>query len=59
MTGGGKRNHDYCKRWRVESSISSFKRMFGEHVASTKWRYMVNEMFAKARLYNMFLAVKV
>ena len=44
---------------RVESSISSFKRMFGEHVTSTKWRYMVNEMFAKARLYNMFLAVKV
>jgi len=28
--------------------------MFGEHVKSTKWKYMVNEMFAKARLCNMF-----
>jgi len=54
-----KRKHDYGNRWRVESSISSFKRMFGELVTSTKWKYMVNEMFAKARLYNMFLAVKV
>jgi len=25
-----KRNHDYGNRWRVESAISSFKRMFGE-----------------------------
>jgi len=33
--------------------------MFGEHVTSTKWKYMVNEMLVKARLYNMFLAVKV
>jgi hypothetical protein len=32
--------------------------MFGEYVTSTKWKYMVNEMFAKARLYNMFLAIK-
>jgi hypothetical protein len=39
---------------RVESSISSFKRTFGAHVKSTKWKYMVNEMFAKARLCNMF-----
>jgi hypothetical protein len=31
----------------------------GSHVTSTKWKYMVNEKFAKARLYNMFLAVKV
>jgi len=33
--------------------------MFGEYVISTKWKYMTNVMFAKARLYNMFLAVKV
>jgi hypothetical protein len=32
--------------------------MFGEYTKSKKWRYMVNEMFAKARLYNMFLAIK-
>jgi hypothetical protein len=54
-----RKNHGYGNRWRVESSISSFKRMFGEHVKSTKWKYMVNEMFAKTRLYNMFLAVKM
>jgi hypothetical protein len=53
-----RKNHGYGDRWRVESSISSFKRMFGEYVTSTKWKYMVNEMFAKARLYNMFLAIK-
>jgi protein subunit release factor A len=35
----------------VESSISSFKSMFGEYAKSKKWKYMVNEMFAKARLY--------
>ena len=32
--------------------------MFGEYTKSKKWRYMENEMFAKARLYNMFLAIK-
>ena len=32
--------------------------MFGEYAKSKKWRYMVNEMFTKARLYNMFLAIK-
>lgn len=53
-----RKNHGYGNRWRVESSISSFKRMFGEYVTSTKWKYVINEMFAKARLYNMFLAVK-
>jgi len=54
-----RKNHGYGNRWRVESSISSFKRMFGEHVKSTKWKYMVNEMFTKTRLYDMFLAVKM
>ncbi len=33
--------------------------MFGAHVKSTKWKYMVNEMFAKARLYNMFSHIGV
>jgi hypothetical protein len=32
--------------------------MFGEYAKSKKWRYMENEMFTKARLYNMFLAIK-
>jgi len=50
--------HDYGKRWMVESAISSFKRAFGEHVTSVKWRYMVNELLLKASVYNMFMSVK-
>nr|MDG6933671.1 transposase [Nitrososphaerota archaeon] len=46
-----RKRHGYERRWRVESSISSFKRMFGEYVTSKKWKHMVNETFAKARLY--------
>ena len=42
----------------VESAISSFKRAFGEHVTSVKWRYMVNELLLKASVYNMFMSVK-
>jgi hypothetical protein len=46
-----RRDNGYGNRWRVESAILSFKRMFGEYAKSKKWRYMVNEMFTKARLY--------
>jgi hypothetical protein len=48
---------DY-KRWMVESAISSFKRAFGEHVTSVKWKYMVNELLLKASVYNMFLSAR-
>jgi hypothetical protein len=50
--------HGYGSRWRVESAISSFKRTFGEHVTSVKWRYMVNELLLKASVYNMFLSAR-
>ena len=48
----------YGERWMVESAISSFKRAFGEHVTSVKWRYMVNELLLKASVYNMFVSAK-
>jgi hypothetical protein len=53
-----KKRHGYGKRWRAESAISSFKRTFGEHVTSVKWRYMVNELLLKASVYNMFLSAR-
>ena len=53
-----KKRHGYGRRWMVESAISSFKRTFGEHVTSVKWRYMVNELLLKASVYNMFVSAK-
>jgi len=53
-----RRRHRYGKRWMVESAISSFKRAFGEHVTSVKWKYMVNELLLKASVYNMFLSAR-
>ena len=55
---GWRRKRRYGQRWMVESAISSFKRAFGEHVASVKWRYMVNELLLKASVYNTFMSVK-
>jgi len=53
-----RRRHRYGERWMVESAISSFKRAFGEHVTSVKWRYMVNELLLKASVYNMSLSAR-
>jgi len=53
-----RKRHRYKKRWMFESAISSSKRAFGEHVTSLKWKYMVNEFFLKASLYNMFLSAR-
>jgi hypothetical protein len=55
---GWKALKDYGKRWMVESAISSFKRAFGEHVTSVKWRYTVNELLLKASVYNMSLSAR-
>jgi hypothetical protein len=50
--------HRFGCRWMVESAISSFKRAFGEHVTSVKWKYMVNELLLKASVYSMFLSAR-
>lgn len=53
-----RKKHGYGFRWIAESTISSFKTMFGEYVMSVKWKYMVNELLLKASIYNMFISIK-
>jgi hypothetical protein len=33
-----KRRHRYGQRWMAESTFSSLKRLFGEHVSARGWR---------------------
>lgn len=54
---GWKRRHRYGQRWMAETAISSFKRMFGEHVTAHKWRNMIRELYLKANLYNLFITL--
>jgi hypothetical protein len=49
-----KRKRKYGHRWMAETVFSSIKRMFGEHVSSTKFQNMINEMMMKVSLYNVF-----
>jgi transposase len=48
--------HGYGMRWIAESAFSSIKRTFGEYVISLKWENIINELFLKASLYNMFIS---
>ena len=45
----------YGKRWLVESFFSAFKRRFGEHSCSRKWKSVQNELKIKATLYNQMI----
>ena len=47
-----KKKTGYGKRWLVEIVFSAFKRMFGEHLYSLKWKNMVQEVRIKAATYN-------
>ena len=49
-----KRKRRYGHRWMAETAFSSIKRMFGEHVSSTRFQNMVKEMMLRVSLYNMF-----
>jgi len=49
-----KRKRKYGYRWMAETAFSSIKRMFGEHVSSTRFQNMVKEMMMKVSLYNLF-----
>jgi IS5 family transposase len=49
-----KRKRRYGHRWMAETAFSSIKRMFGEHVSSTRFQNMVKEMMMKVSLYNLF-----
>ena len=45
----------YGKRWIVEIVFSAFKRMFGEHLYSLKWKNMVQEVNLKVAAYNKLI----
>jgi hypothetical protein len=49
-----KKKRKYGHRWMIETTFSSLKRMFGEHVAATRFQNMVKEMMIKGLLYNLF-----
>jgi transposase len=49
-----KRKRKYGHRWMAETAFSSIKRMFGEHVSSTRFQNMIKEMMMKVSLYNVF-----
>jgi len=52
-----KRNHGYGQRWIAETTFSSFKRTFGEHVSAKKMENMARELMVKANLYNTFIGL--
>ena len=55
--GAWKMRVGYGRRWMAETAFSTYKRMFGEHVAARKYPNMVREMVLKARLYNLFTSM--
>ena len=46
---------EYGKRWIVEIVFSAFKRMFGEHLYSLKWKNMIQEVNLKVSTYNKLI----
>ena len=50
-----KKKVEYGKRWLVEIVFSAFKRMFGEHLYSLKWKNMVQEVRIKVATYNRLI----
>jgi hypothetical protein len=51
------RANDYGKRWAVESTIGSFKNLFGENVTSKKYWNIVREVKFKWSLLNAVLTL--
>jgi hypothetical protein len=49
-----KRGHNYGQRWMAETTFSSLKRVFGEHVSARKIESMAKELMLKASLLNLF-----
>ena len=45
----------YGRRWIVEIVFSAFKRMFGEHLYSLKWKNMIQEVNLKVTAYNKLI----
>ena len=45
----------FWERWAVETGFAVFRGVFGEHVMSREWRYIVHELGVKAVLYNFLV----
>ncbi len=45
----------FGERWAIEIDFAVFKGVFGEHVMSREWRYIVHELGVKAVLYNFLV----
>ena len=54
---GWRRRHGYGQRWMAESTFSSLKRLFGEHVSARRMEGMARELMVKASLYNLFIGL--
>ena len=50
-----RRRVHHGKRWIVETTISAYKRIFGEYFFSKKWNMKEKEVMMKALVYNKFL----
>ena len=47
----------YGRRWAVETTYSTFKRLFGEHSLARDFGNIVRELAGKVALYNMLVNV--
>jgi len=54
-----KKKHGYNMRWKVESAISDYKRMFGESVSSKTFDNMVKEISGNIECFNIMKRVAV
>ena len=45
----------YGRRWAAETTLSTFKRLFGEYCMSKAMPNIVKELAAKAFIYNMVI----
>ena len=52
---GWKKEKGCGRRWAVEGTYSSIKRIFGEYVSAKTFVNMAKEMATKASLYNLFM----
>ncbi|MHA1342142.1 MAG: transposase, partial [Promethearchaeota archaeon] len=50
-----KKTRQYKKRWAVERTFGSFKRIFGDSVRAKKWEHIVFELKVKMFLYHSML----
>jgi hypothetical protein len=56
--GGWSRMMCYGRRWAVETSFSTFKRLYGEYCMARSMENIAREMMAKAYIYNMIINLK-